>query len=239
MPSQIIVKETKKTDFVLKIILFIRLFFGLYFKLSSSARICWIGRLYCVICIMCNIFIAFSYPIFVNSDVSELILAIMLTAETISNGILSLASEEAVIIDFSIFVNKSPSIGNLSIGSLVAYSIIATGILTRCVAIILVKPSYSMLFFILYNYTYLGCICSQLTSVFVTDTFRKHVKDLWKSLCKNLRDGNLPDHKKIAYVKRFMYEYQTLSKSFAATWNLLKLRVSYLCADSTLTTKFL
>lgn len=214
-------------------IMFLRLIFGLYYKLSTSTIICLLAKLHCSVILITIIVLNYLILFYRGSKITALEHALVLLIESVVCILLSLITEEDYVLKFSkklyaqnlSLFQKSQS----SVAPHLAFLIVVIGRFINLLLTPLVVITFN---YILYGLMYMACTTSYLTSVYISDGYRKSISNIRTLLNDKFKDPNLTENEMLVYVRIFVNSYKNFSNTFASTITILRIKVVFVFTSS-------
>ncbi|PZC83357.1 hypothetical protein B5X24_HaOG200811 [Helicoverpa armigera] len=206
-----------------KLLLF-RFFFGHYFKLSSSKRICFIAKIFCLFTVIYISVIFVKFFLLFGSVISSAINLWILLIEAILSIFLSLHTEEAYVLKFSAKIkNYVSSSSTCRVTNVLAFLIIPINLFYLLAAY---QYEFSITNNLLYNITFTVCYCSYLTSLYITEMFASAINNLTSDTVIKLKDVDITDEEKRFCIENFLDNYLKLMNIYNVTATVSRIKVS-------------
>ncbi|KAF9803924.1 hypothetical protein SFRURICE_000462 [Spodoptera frugiperda] len=205
-------------------LLWLRLFFGYYFKLKKSVFICSMAKLYCIA--GCLFAIIFYYQIVVPLNygtIGTIFYNMFMVVDIILNAICSLISEEDYVLEFS--SNLAANLPGFKQTYALPYLMIFAACTLETISFACTGYGTYLVFdYYAFVYEFLACFYSRLTILYITDNYRKAVQYICKSVRDKLENEHIDITQKTEYSSDFVKVFIMLRQYLDSTTKFMRMK---------------
>ncbi|PZC79883.1 hypothetical protein B5X24_HaOG200974 [Helicoverpa armigera] len=222
MFQQIMIKIKNKirSFYSLNSILFVRLLFGLYYKLSESIIIRLFAKIYCILYLILYLIFVKIYNTTDTDNFTFEFYGSVILIETVTNILFSLFSGELYVMKF---------LSSLPESDLYSFGVPLNLIICHSIKVILEYLFVPIPVFIgwVYLSVHMTIYNSRMTTVCVMDMLRQAYKSVSGTLIRNIMRRNVTDEEKITEIKIFVKGVMKLGHNMSIDINITRFKVRF------------